>query len=191
MRPAIVVVDMLEDTCGRAAALPITPHARGLLPVLGWLLAEARSSRLPVIFACDSFLEQDFIFRGRMKPHSIRGTAGAAVVADLAPEAGDVVLQKRRFSAFFKTDLDQTLRTYGLDTVAIGGINSHVCVMATALDAICHDFHTILLEDLCAAYKREIHENAMNAHRNSSLSPLFRVLTSDQFLETYAHAKET
>ena len=118
------------------------------------------------------------------------GMARERVLQDLGPEATDIVLPKRRFSAFFKTDLDQTLRTCGLDTVAIGGINSHVCVMATALDAICHDFYTVLLEDLCAAYRRDIHENAMNAHRSSSLSPLFRVMTSDQFLEACGHAKE-
>ena len=109
---------------------------------------------------------------------------------DLAPEPGDIILPKRRFSAFFKTDLDQTLRAYGLDTVAIGGINTHVCVIATVIDAICHDFHAILLEDLCAAARREHHDSTLNNHRRSSLYPLFRVMASQEFLSEYGHEAE-
>lgn len=188
MKPAILIIDMLEDSFAEPRN-PRREEEKIVQPMRGFL-KRCRDLGIPVIFANDSFLREDFIFKGRLKPYAIRGTAGEQVLHDLEPETTDIILFKRRFSAFFKTDLDQTLRTYGLDTVAIGGINSHVCVMATALDAICHDFHTVLLEDLCAAYKRDIHENAMNAHRNSSLSPLFRVMTSDQFLEAHAHAKK-
>jgi nicotinamidase/pyrazinamidase len=188
MKPAVIIVDMLEDSF----AEPRNPQREEekIVQPMQSFLGRCRSLDIPIIFANDSFLREDFIFKGRLKPYAIRGTAGERVLHDLGPEATDIVLPKRRFSAFFKTDLDQTLRTCGLDTVAIGGINSHVCVMATALEAICHDFHTVLLEDLCAAYRRDIHENAMNAHRHSSLSPLFRVMTSDQFLEACGHAKE-
>ena len=49
----------------------------------------------------------------------------------------DMVLPKRRFSAFFKTDLDQTLRTLDVDTVLVGGISTNFCVLTTALDAVC------------------------------------------------------
>ncbi len=188
MKPAVIIVDMLEDSFAEPRN-PLREEEKIVQPMRAFL-KKCRSLAIPIIFANDSFLKEDFIFKGRLKPYAIRGTPGERVLHDLEPEAGDLILPKRRFSAFFKTDLDQTLHTYGLDTVAIGGINSHVCVMATALDAICHDFHTIMLEDLCAAYKREIHENAMNAHRNSSLYPLFRVMSSDQFLEVVRHAKE-
>ncbi len=188
MKPAVIIVDMLEDSFVE----PRNPRREEekIVEPMRVFLKTCRSLAIPIIFANDSFLREDFIFKGRLKPYAIRGTPGERVLHDLEPEPGDIILPKRRFSAFFKTDLDQTLRTHGLDTVAIGGINSHVCVMATALDAICHDFHTIMLEDLCAAYKREIHENAMNAHRSSSLYPLFRVMSSEQFLEAYQHAKE-
>jgi nicotinamidase-related amidase len=152
--------------------------------VLGWLLAEARSSRLPVIFACDSFLEQDFIFRGRMKPHSIRGTAGAAVVADLAPEAGDVVLQKRRFSAFFKTDLDQTLRTLGCDAIAVTGIATNVCVLATVLDGLSHDFEVVWLRDCCAAHRPEVHEATLALYAHFPLEPLLRITTARELVDS-------
>ena len=137
---------------------------------------------IPVIFACDSFLKDDFIFRGRMKQHAIRGTNGTNPIAALDPQKSDIILEKRRFSAFFKTDLDQTLRTLKIDTVAVGGINTHVCVLATALDSISHDFETVILEDLSAAYKRDIHQNCLDAYRNSALYPILRVMNSRDFL---------
>ena len=125
-----------------------------------------------------------------MKPHALRGTPGAAVLADLEPQPDDIILPKRRFSAFFKTDLDQTLRTMRVDTVAVGGINTHFCVIATALDALSHDFYTVILEDLSAAYKREIHESFMTAYRRSAIYPIFRIGTSQEFLNAFKNDQD-
>ena len=186
MKPAIIIVDMLEDSFREPRNRE--REEEKIIQPMKTFLERCRALSIPVIFANDSFLKEDFIFKGKLKPYAIRGTAGEQVLHDLAPETGDVILPKRRFSAFFKTDLDQTLRAYGLDTVAIGGINTHVCVIATAVDAICHDFYTILLEDLCAAAKREQHESTLNNHRRSPLFPLFRVMTSQDFLAEYEHA---
>jgi nicotinamidase/pyrazinamidase len=185
VKPAIIIVDMLEDSF-REPRKREREEEKIVQPTKTFL-EKCRVLSIPVIFANDSFLKEDFLFRGKLKPYAIRGTAGGQVLHDLAPEAGDVILPKRRFSAFFKTDLDQTLRTYDVDTVAIGGINTHVCVIATALDAICHDFYTVLLEDLCAAAKREHHESTLNNHRRSTLYPLFRVMASQEFLAEYEH----
>jgi nicotinamidase-related amidase len=179
MKPAVVIVDMLEDTYG-SQGRPTPDQAAIVAPCAP--PGAVRRLAVPVIFACDSFLEGDFIFNGRMKPCAIRGTEGSRVAAVLEPEESDIVLPKRRFSAFFKTDLDQTLRTMGVDTIAIGGINTHFCVIATAIDAICHDFHTFILEDMSAAPKREIHEHFMDAYRKSAIYPLFRVGTAEEFL---------
>ena len=184
MRPALVVVDMLEDTCGRGAAFPITVHARAIVPRLRTLLAAARARGLPVVFACDSFLADDFLFRGRMRPHSIRGTSGARVVSDLPPEPGDHVLEKRRFSAFFKTDLDQTLRTLGCDTIAVGGIATNVCVLATVLDGLSHDFEVVWLRDASAAHRPEVHEATLALYERFPLEPLLRIETSEAFLSS-------
>jgi nicotinamidase-related amidase len=180
MKPAVIIVDMLEETYGKEGGIP--PELAKIVAPVRDFLKSCRALSIPVIFACDSFLEGDFIFKGRMKPHSIRGTAGSRPAAALAPAPEDIVLPKRRFSAFFKTDLDQTLRTMQIDTVAVAGINTHFCVIATALDAVCHDFYTILLEDLSAAFKPEIHAAFMDAYRKSAMYPLFTVATGEEFL---------
>jgi nicotinamidase/pyrazinamidase len=182
MKPAIIIVDMLEDTLGSSRE-GMTEQEKIVGPVRDFLKT-ARALSIPIIFACDSFLPDDFIFRGRMKPHAIRGTGGTRPLAKLEPQPGDTILDKRRFSAFFKTDLDQTLRTMTVDTVVVGGINTHFCVLATALDAVCLDFHSIILEDLSAAFKREVHENCLNLYRNSAIYPILKVTTSRDFLES-------
>lgn len=188
MKPAVIIVDMLEDN--------LIPSSNGqreeekiILPVASFLKTCRRLS-IPVIFACDSFLKDDFIFRGRMKRHAIRGTNGTRPLAALNPQDDDIILEKRRFSAFFKTDLDQTLRTLKIDTVAVGGINTHFCVLATAFDAVCHDFETVILDDLSTAYKREIHQNCLDAYRNSALYPILRVMNSQDFLNDFGDDAE-
>jgi nicotinamidase-related amidase len=182
MKPAIIVVDMLQDNFRDEHHLPITSNARVIIPTINRLLKESRQRGFPVVFSCDSFLPGDFIFQGKMKPHSLRGTPGAEVVKDLIQEPSDIIVPKRRFSAFFKTDLDMTLRGLQVDTVAVTGIATHVCVLATALDALCHDLKTIILEDCCAAPTPEIHQRTLDNYRRNPLYPLFRVMTTQEFL---------
>ena len=118
MNPAVIIVDMLQGNLGLERTGK--REEEKIIKPTSAFLKECRTLSIPIIFACDSFLQDDFIFQGRMKPHAIRGTDGTKPIPDLEPQATDIILEKRRFSAFFKTDLDQTLRTLHVDTVAIG-----------------------------------------------------------------------
>jgi nicotinamidase-related amidase len=183
VKPAIIVVDMVKDNFKKDSRLPITREGRAILPNLQKLLEEARRRGFPVIFACDSYLREDFIFKGKMKPHSLAGTEGSEVMEDLKPQPTDIVLPKRRFSAFFKTDLDQKLRELGADTIVVTGITADFCVLATAMDGLCYDFSVILLEDCSASITKERHQNCLGLYRNTVLHPLLRVTTLDEFLK--------
>jgi nicotinamidase-related amidase len=183
MKPAIIVVDMLKDNLKESPRNPYFQEGRTIIPNLQRLLEESRKRGLPIIFACDSFLEGDFIFKGRMKVHSLRGTKGAEVVDDLKPHPTDIILPKRRFSAFFKTDLDQTLRTLGVDTIVVTGMTTEVCVLLTVMDGLCHDFSVILLEDCSASRSKKIRQGCLNLYRDFALYPLLRVMTLDEFLK--------
>jgi nicotinamidase-related amidase len=190
MQPAIIIVDMIKDNFPKKDQFPVTKEARPIIPRINHLLAKGRERGMPVVFACDSFMPEDFIFRGKMKQHALRGEIGSEVTELLNVQKGDVILPKRRFSAFFKTDLDQTLRTWGCDTVVVGGITTNVCVLMTAMEALCHDFKAILLEDCCAAHKREVHESTLENYRTFALYPLFRIMTSVEFLEEAEKSKK-
>jgi nicotinamidase/pyrazinamidase len=183
MKPAIIVVDMLEDNLKESPRNPYLQEGKAVIPNLQRLLEEGRKRGFPIIFACDSFLEGDFIFRGKMKIHSLRGTKGAEVVDDLKPCPTDMVLPKRRFSAFFKTDLDQTLRTLGIDTIIVTGMTTEVCVLMTVMDGLCHDFSAILLEDCSASRNKEFHQGCLNLYRDFALYPLLRIMALNEFLK--------
>ena len=94
MKPAIIIVDMLKDNVDIGAPFSIGEEGRKIIPNLQHLLAVARENDLPIIYACDSFLVNDFIFRDRMKPHCIRGTKGAEVISELQPYDSDIVVPK-------------------------------------------------------------------------------------------------
>ena len=183
MRPAVIVVDMVKDNFKEGSRLPITQQGRAIIPNLQKLLQESRKRNYPVIFANDSFLKEDFLFKGRLKAHSIRGTEGSEVVDALKPEPSDIVLPKRRFSAFFKTDLDQTLRVFGVDTLVVTGLTTEFCVLTTVMDGLCLDFSVIILEDCSTSHSDERHQTCLSLYRDTSLYPLLRVMTLSEFLD--------
>ena len=184
MKFAVIVVDMLKDSINRGSNTEALRAARSIIPRINRLTEGARQAGLPVIFANDSFLPGDFIFQGLLKEHALRGTEGARVTDELHQANGDIHLPKRRFSAFFKTDLDQTLRLYGIGGVAVAGINSHWCVLHTAFDALSNDFCAYIISDCCASYRADVHEMTMDIYRKSPLYPLFQVMTLAEFEKT-------
>jgi len=183
VNPAVIIVDMLKDSLEVEPGFPITPLARGVCPNINRLTDFARGRAIPVIFSMDSFLPGDFIFGGKMKERSIRGTKDAEVTDLLSQAPTDIYSPKRRFSAFYKTDMDQILRLHGVDTVVICGISTHWCVLVTALDALANDFRAVILEDCCAAFTKELHETTLSLYRNNPLYPLFRIMTSAEFMK--------
>ncbi len=77
----------------------------------------------------------------------IRDTWNTAILPELAPEAGDVVLYKHRFSGFFETDLDAILKQAGVKTLIFTGCTTSVCVESTVRDAMFRDYACVLLAD--------------------------------------------
>ncbi|MCL0075398.1 cysteine hydrolase [Dehalococcoidia bacterium] len=182
-KTAIIIVDMLKDNVDIGAHFSIGEEGRKIIPNIQRLLAAARGNGSPVIFANDSFLAEDFIFQGgRIKPHAIMGTEGAEVIAEFAPHESDIILEKRRFSAFLGTNLDATLRDLGVDCIAVAGISTPVCVLTTVLDGISHEFKVIILEDCCATYRKADHDAIINLYRKAPLYPLLQAMSLDDFL---------
>jgi nicotinamidase/pyrazinamidase len=189
MKPGLIIVDLLRDTFEKHHRSNLVQSARIFIPRLNELIDRFHENSLPVIFACDSFLPDDLLFTGKMERHSLRGTPGASVISELNQRPDDYILPKRRFSAFFKTDLDQTLRTLGINTVLVTGIATHICVLTTALDAVSHDFRAVIVEDCCAAHRIEQHQAILNAYGNTPLSPLLQVMNSERCFKKLTHGQ--
>ncbi len=150
-----------------------------VIPRLKATIDRCRERGVHVIFANDSYVEDDWMFNF-MEKHAIRGTDGVKVIKELDPVEGDIIVEKRRFSAFFRTDLDITLKELQVDTLAVAGINTHVCVLSTIFDAISLNFNTILLEDCCASPREDIDRFIFQVY--GRYLPGLKVLSSDEFL---------
>jgi ureidoacrylate peracid hydrolase len=98
-----------------------------------------------------------------------RGHPGHALYAELDVRPEDLIVQKRRFSAFIQgsSELDAMLRARNIDTVIVTGAVTNVCCEATARDAMMLNYKTVFVSDANAARTDEDH--------NASLAAVFRV----------------
>lgn len=116
-----------------------------------------------------------FLAKGDFAP----GAWGQSTVDELLPLDGAV--EKIAYSAFWNTRLDWLLRQLGIETLLISGIVTNGGVASTLRDAHVRGFHVTLLEDGCAAFKREVHDETV-----ASLRHLVPVATCAQALEALA-----
>lgn len=105
-----------------------------------------------------------FLAKGDFAP----GSWGQDLVDELQP--ADLKVEKVAYSAFHMSRLEWVLRKAGIETLAICGIVTNGGVASTLRDAHTRDFHTILLSDGCAAFKREVHDTAVVSL--SAISPV-------------------
>jgi nicotinamidase-related amidase len=179
-RYALVVVDMIKDNVNTASHGMLDGESRKIIQPILKLTRAFRRTGNHVVFACDSFMEGDFLFSGGFPPHAIRGTGGDRPIPDLEMQSADLYLQKRRMSSFHKTDLDQTLRTWGVTTVVVCGIVTNVCVLLTALDAVQNDFYSVLVSDASACHKPDLHEMTLKLYKSFQRLGLFRIMAADE-----------
>ncbi len=146
---AVLVVDMLKDFFKEGGAMVLedgealyAPHRR--------LLAAARAAGMPVLWLNQSLPPDDSLFEMR-KVHCLAGSWGAEVVDELPVEESDIVIPKRRYSGFFQTTLDLTLRERGIDTVIVTGVVTNICVRSTVHDAFFLRYKVLVPEDLVMA----------------------------------------
>ena len=160
MKRALVVVDMIEDFVREDGALYCGPSMTKVVPVIQREVARARSSGEPVVYVKDEHLPGDAEFQ-MFPPHAIAGTKGARIVPELAPAAADVVIPKRRYSGFFGTDLDITLRERGVDTLRLVGDCTNICVLYTAADARNLGYAVEVVKDGVTSFDLEAHADAL------------------------------
>jgi nicotinamidase-related amidase len=154
-RPAVLLIDMQNDFCDPDAPTTLHPSIRSTYEPIKKLSRAARENKIPVIYtqglvAADG--SSAGLWRLKMKHHGLRGVQieggrGAAIIAELTPQAGDRVIRKWRPSAFFRTDLEVFLGVHRIDTLLICGTSMSGCVRATATDAFMRDIRPMIVRE--------------------------------------------
>ncbi len=161
MKEALLVLDMLNDFVRPGAPLEI-PETRKIIPVIQHEIDEAHAAGHPVIFVCDAHAPDDKEFRKfGWSAHGVKGSRGAEVVDELKPAEGDISIPKTTYAAFFGTDLDETLRRLGVDSLRLTGVVTHICVLFTAYEAVLRDYAVTVVEDGVAGIGKEDHDAAL------------------------------
>ncbi|MGH2919087.1 MAG: cysteine hydrolase [Solirubrobacteraceae bacterium] len=117
----------------------------------------------------------------------VKGSWGADIIDELAPQEGDIVVEgKRGLDTFATTNLDFILRARGIETIALGGFLTNCCVESTMRTGYEKGYNVITLSDCVAATSAEEHDNAIKFDY-----PMFsQPMSSEDFTSELAGAKE-
>ncbi|MDO8689945.1 MAG: isochorismatase family cysteine hydrolase [Dehalococcoidia bacterium] len=166
----LLVVDVQNDFCHPEGSMSKAGQDLSMvgeiMPHLSELLKEARRIEVPIIFtqAIHNPWTDSEAWRTRLHgvdldmPRHCREGSWGAELYEVTPGKGERVLAKRRFSAFYATDLDVMLRARGVKSLVLAGVATNICVETTARDAFMHDYNIVFLSDCSAAYHREEHD---------------------------------
>ncbi len=160
--PAVVIIDMLNDfVTGKLAV----DRAKHVVPSLKRLIDAARKVNVPVIYSNDAHYSSDWEVTQKWGKHAIKGTKGAEVIPELKPTEKDYIIEKRTYSSFYKTGLDQLLDNLysgeGVKTVILGGMHTHICIRHMAADAFFRNYKIIIAKDGVEAFTQEDHEQGL------------------------------
>ena len=172
---AVVLIEYQNDFTSDGGALhgavADVMESTGMLANTGRAVARARDAGATIIHAPISFAEgygeisetPYGILAGVVESNAfVKGTWGAAIVDDLTPVEGDIVIEgKRGLDTFASTNLDFILRSKGIETVIIGGFLTNCCVESTMRSAYENGYRVITLTDCTAATSQAEHDNAL------------------------------
>ncbi len=165
-KEALLVIDMLNDFVLPGAPLEV-PETRKVLRAVRREIDRAHAEGRSVLYVCDSHEPDDKEFRKFGWPaHAVKGTKGAEVVEELKPSLKDMVIPKNTYSGFYGTNLEDTLKQLGVDSLRLTGCVTHICVLFTAADAVLRDYDVTVVEDGVAGLAKEDHDAALRIMKN-------------------------
>jgi nicotinamidase-related amidase len=164
-KAAIVAIDLHRGHLDmEVATMPTSPEvAKQVIAANKRLFDWARTVNIPVIHLLTQYRDVQEIAsnpfwrtraedpkatRKNVLRHNIAGMPGVAIVPELYDSARDFVVDtKKRYDCFIGTDLDFTLRSHGINTLLITGVNTNSCVLATTTAANVRDYAVIVVKD--------------------------------------------
>ena len=162
---ALLIIDMIKDFINPDGALYCGDTSRKIIPFIKGKIAEFQRSDDLVVFICDSHEEDDLEFKMFPK-HSVAGTEGAEIIDELTVREKDVIVRKKRYSAFYGTNLDVILQENDVSEVAVVGVCTSICVMDTVGDLRNRDYEVIVCKKGVADFDQKAHQFALERMSN-------------------------
>jgi len=160
IKKALLIIDMLNDFIRKNGKLYIGDVGGKIILPIQRELERFRKEKDPVFYICDHHRPDDKEFN-LFPPHCLSGTEGADIIEELKPSKDDFIIYKRRYSGFFQTDLDITLREEGISELELVGVCSNICVLYTAASARMLNYKVRVLKDAVASFDQGAHGFAL------------------------------
>jgi len=166
MGDVLLVVDMLVGFLESGHNLYCGEDSRKIIPNVERLIQSEQTKGTEVFFVCDSHVPDDLEFE-TFPVHCVEGTEEAALISELSGYEGEVIY-KRRYSAFFETNLEQRMAELKPEKIVICGVCTDICVLHTAADARNRDYRVEVPTGCVATFDPEAHRYALQ-HMESIL----------------------
>jgi nicotinamidase/pyrazinamidase len=156
MADAVIVIDMLRGFLEEGFPLYCGKKARDIIPNIQRLLNQERAKGSAIFFIGDCHGADDAEFK-LFPPHCLMGTDEAEVIPELYYYASSTIITKQRYSGFFETTLESTLRKINPGKLIVCGVCTDICVMHTVADARNRDYDVEVPVDCVASFDEEAH----------------------------------
>jgi ureidoacrylate peracid hydrolase len=179
---ALLLIDLQKEWFDRSGGLVdyAPTNATQLLAAVTELVTAARAASAPIIWVRLAFRPGHFdAVRdsiSRTRGTLLDGTRGAELVDGIGRTATDVVVIKRRPSAFYATDLEIVLRGLGIQRLVVGGMATNWAVESTVRDGHTRDFQMVVVREATGSSDPELHESSLR----SMAAVYARVMTLDE-----------
>lgn len=151
---------MLNDFIREKGKLYIGKRGEEIILPIQRELISFREKDNPIFYICDCHRFDDKEFK-LFPSHCVSGTKGAEIIEELKPAPNDFIIHKRRYSGFFQTDLDISLREKGISEIEMVGVCTNICVLYTAASARMLDYKVTVLKDAVASFDDDAHNFAL------------------------------
>lgn len=162
---ALIIIDMQNGFIDKDSSLGIA-GAEATLPACSQALARARSLGIPVFHVCreyaadgsdvESIRFETWLSGGKPISKASENPKSLDFPDPVAPQGDDRVIVKPRFSAFFGTDLHETLQAEGVTTVILIGTTTPNCIRSSCYDALSLDYNVVIIEDCTSSRTPEV-----------------------------------
>jgi nicotinate phosphoribosyltransferase len=159
MANAVLVIDMVRGFMDNTCPLYCGDRARRIIPNIKHLLEREIKLGSKVFYVCDSHDKDDAEFK-MFAPHCIAGTAEVEVIPELAEYPGEII-PKKRYSAFYGTDLEARLKKLKPEKVIVCGVCTDICVCHTVADVRNRNYTVEVPVDCVASFDEKAHYFAL------------------------------